>query len=185
MSDPIESTSTLPSSPARAATVEASFTDRTTLVRAVERLAEKSVPADSISVFVHDGSGGRREVAVEDEPGALRGALIGAVVGAVTGLAISIAVAAGMLGSVDVGIISARGLTGALRAMAAGAAAAVPLGALLGMGHWRGRKKIEAEELRSGKAVVIVESDELSELAREVLKGVGGSDVRVRGRADG
>lgn len=180
MTDSRDPTSPLRSPRGRPTVVEGAFTDRKTLIRAVERLAEKSVPADSISVFVQGESGERRrEVEVEDEPGALRGALFGAAAGAVMGLAISIAVAAGMLGSVDLGIFSARGLMGALRAMAAGAAAAVPLGALLGMGHWQGRKKIDAEELKGGRAVVVVESDELSHLAREILEGVGASDVRV------
>lgn len=164
-----------PSSPPDRTEISAVFRDRDAVVRAVERLAEKSVPADSVRVFVDDGRGGRREIPVEDESGALRGALIGAAVGAAIGVAIVVAVALGLYGPAEVGVLSFRGVAGALRAILGGAAAAVPLGALLGLGYWRGRKKISEDDFRSGTATVVVESDELSELARRVLQEAGGS----------
>lgn len=159
------------------AEVAAIFRDRDSVIRAVERLAEKSVPADSVRVFVDDQAGGRREVPVEDESGALRGALIGAAVGALIGVGIVIAVALGLYGPAEVGVLSFRGVAGALRAILGGAAAAVPLGALLGLGYWQGRKKISKDDFRTGTATVVVESDELSELARGVLQETGG-DLR-------
>lgn len=164
----------------RSTTVEGVFHDRGSVTRAVEALAEKSVPADSVRVFVRDRSGERRrEVPVEDESGALRGAIIGAGVGAVLGLAIAVAVGAGMLGATGTGILSLEGLTGALGAILAAAAAGVPLGGLLGMGYWRGRKRIADVELEEGTAVVVVESDELSPLAQDTLRDAGASDVTV------
>ena len=175
----------IPTTPSPSATpsarVQGVFHDRRALVRAVERLAEKSVPADSIRVFVLDEEGNRdREVQVEDESGALRGAVIGAVSGGGLGLLIALAVALGLAGPVEVGFLSFRGLSGALSSILAMAAAAVPLGALLGLGHWQGRKKIAKEELRSGAALVVVDSAELSELARGVLDDAGAEEVEVR-----
>lgn len=163
------------------AEVSAVFRDPDAVIRAVDRLAEKSVPADSVRVFVDDGRGGRREIPVEDESGALRGALIGAAVGATVGLGIAIAGALGLYGPTEVEVLSFRGVAGALRAILGGAAAAVPLGALLGLGYWQGRKKISKDDFRSGTATVVVESDELSELSRQVLQETGG-DLRQASR---
>lgn len=176
------STSTTPSSPANpSTTVEGIFGDRKSVVRAVERLSQKSVPADSIRVFVRDADGERqREIEVEDESGALRGAVIGAVLGGLLGLVIAIAVAMGAYGPVEIGVLTFRGISGAISAILATAAAAVPLGALLGLGYWQGRKRIDADELESGTAVVVVASDELSELARRVLTDAGASSVEVK-----
>lgn len=176
------STSTTPSSPAQpSTTVEGVFDDRKSVVRAVERLSQKSVPADSIRVLVRDADGRRqREIEVEDESGALRGAVIGAVLGGLLGLVIAIAVATGAYGPVEIGILTFRGISGAISAILATAAAAVPLGALLGLGYWQGRKRIDADELESGTAVVVVASDELSELARRVLTDAGASSVEVK-----
>ena len=180
MTDPVSTTPSETVQPGT--TVEAVFSDRSSVIRAVERLSEKSVPSDSIHVFVLDEDGRRRrEVEVEDEPGALRGALIGAGLGAVAGLLAVIVVASGASGPVQVGFLTFRGISGAISAVLAMAAAAVPLGALLGMGHWQGRKKIDREELRSESALVTVESDELSELAERTLRDVGAEDVRVKG----
>lgn len=179
---PSISTSTTSSSPATpSTTVEGVFGDRKSLVRAVERLSQKSVPADSIRVFLRDADGERRrEIDVEDESGALRGAVIGAVLGGVLGLGVAIAVATGAYGPVEVGFLTFRGMSGAISAVLATAAAAVPLGALLGLGYWQGRKRIDADELESGSAVVVVASDELSELARRVLTEAGASSVEVK-----
>lgn len=181
MSRPI-STSTTPSDAATPSTrVEGVFDDRKSVVRAVERLSQKSVPADSIRVFLRDADGERRrEIEVEDESGVLRGAVIGAVLGGVLGLGIAIAVATGVYGPVEVGFLSFRGISGAISAVLATAAAAVPLGALLGLGYWQGRKRIDADELESGSAVVVVASDELSELAHQVLTDAGASSVDVK-----
>lgn len=156
------------------------FHDRKSVIRAVEKLAEKSVPADSVRVLVDDASGRIREIPVEDESGALRGAIYGAVAGGVVGLGIVVAVATGLYGTPEVGILSLRGVSGALRAILGGAAAAVPLGALLGLGYWQGRKKIEADDLVRGSAKVVVESDDLAEWAKRVLEDAGASEVRTQ-----
>lgn len=165
----------------RPSVVEAVFHDRDALTAAVQGLFEKSVPADSIRVFVLDARGGRaREVDVEDEAGALRGALLGAAIGGIVGMLGAFAAAAGALGPVDVRPLGLAGLSGALAAGLAAAAAAVPLGALLGMGHWRGSSRIGALEMSETGAVVVVESAELAAVAASVLRGAGGESVEAR-----
>lgn len=154
------------------------FHGREGVKRAVERLAEKSVPADTITVWVLDDDGKpKRQVAVEDEAGTLRGALIGAAVGGAVGLAIAVLGLAGAFGAVGVERLGLGSLAGILRAIATGAAAGVPLGALLGLGHWRGRKTLSEDELDGGAAMVVVESDELAETARRVLEEAGAERV--------
>lgn len=180
MSDPTDAVPTR--SPTTSTAVRGVFRDRDALIRAVEGLAEKSVPADSVHVYVHDASGEpAREIPVEDESGALRGALIGAALGGGVGLLTVIAVATGVWGTPQIGILSFRGIAGALRAILGGAAAAVPLGALLGLGYWQGRKKISRSDFDTGTASVVVESDELSKLAERVLRDAGASDVATSG----
>jgi hypothetical protein len=159
--------------------VEAVFHDRDTLNDGVEALFEKSVPADSIRVFLRTGAGERgRELDVGDEPGTLHGALTGAGVGAVVGLVVAIAVGSGLLGPSDVSPFGLTGIVGAFKAMLAGAVAGVPLGALLGMGHWRGHKRVDAGDMSDGGALVVVDSDELASLSERALRDAGGQVVR-------
>ncbi len=161
--------------------VEGVFHDRDALTESVRGLLEKSVPADSIRVFVRDARGERsREVDVDDEAGTLRGALFGAAAGGGVALVLALAAAAGFLGPTRVEPLGLVGLSGAFAAALAGAAAGVPLGALLGMGRWRGASRIGAVEIRDTGAVVVVESSELAELAASVLRGTGAERVDVR-----
>jgi hypothetical protein len=161
-------------------TVVAEFRDRASLNRAVRELTGHSVPVDSIHVFVRTPEGQRREIAVEEEAGVLRGALIGAAVGAAIGGVIVALVLAGAFGDPGVGPFGVRSIFGALRTVLLTAAAAVPLGALLGMGRWRSRDEISDEELERGHAEVVVTSEELEPLAREILARAGA--VRSSGR---
>lgn len=162
-----------------ATVVKGVFHGKKRLTRAVERLAENSVPADVIAVHVLDPSGNpAREVPVEDESGALKGAILGAVAGAGVGLLILVLVLSGALGRVGVDLLDPRSIFGALRTVVAAAAAGVPLGALLGLGRWRGRKKISDEDLERGSgATVTVKSDSLAETARRVLRESGAEGV--------
>ena len=163
------------------ASVMGVFRDPDHASRAVRRLTAKSVPVDSIRVFMVDEQGRRqRELAVEDEAGALKGALIGAGVGAVLGLLAVILVPI-LTGVATVGALSISTFLGALRAIALCAAAGVPLGAIIGMGHWQGRKKIEESGLTPHRIYVAVESDELAAIARAVLEDAGAERVDWHG----
>lgn len=157
--------------------VEGVFHGRDEVTRAVRSLAESSVPADAIHVHVVDASGRKREVAVEDEAGVLRGALMGAGLGAAAGLAIAVLGAAGAFGRLGVELLGLRTLVGVIRAVVAGAVVGVPLGAVLGLGRWRARKRIPEGVLDHGRVVVTVEGDDLQETARAVLRNAGAEHV--------
>jgi hypothetical protein len=149
------------------------FRDRASLNRAVRELTGHSVPADSIQVYVRSSDGHRRRVPVEEGAGTLRGALLGAAVGAAVGVLIVALVFAGAFGEPGVGFFGARAISGALRTIVLTAAAAVPLGALLGMGRWRSRGEISDRDLERGGAEVVVTSQELEGRARDILRRAG------------
>ena len=154
-------------------TVVGEFRDRESLNRAVRELTGQSVPVDSIHVFARLPDGRRREIQVEEEAGVLRGALLGASVGAVIGVVIVALVLAGAFGDPGVGPFGVRGIFGAVRTVLVTAAAAVPLGALLGMGRWRSHGKISDRELERGGVEVVVTSGELEARARDILERAG------------
>jgi hypothetical protein len=155
----------------------AEFRDRASLNRAVRELTGHSVPVDSIRVFARSPEGSRREIPVEEGTGTLRAALLGAAVGAVAGVVLVGLVLAGAFGEPGVSILGVRGIVGAVRTIVLTAAAAVPLGALLGMGRWRSSGEISDQELARGSAEVVVTSRELEPRAREILRRAGA--VRV------
>ena len=158
------------------ASVTGVFRDPGRVSRAVRRLTAKSVPVDSIRVFLVDEQGRRtREIEVEDEAGALRGGLIGAGLGAILGLLIVILVP--VLGSASVGPIRVSAFLGALQAIALSAVAGIPLGVIIGMGRWRGRKKIEETGTTPHRIHVTIESEELASVARAVLEDAGAERV--------
>ena len=159
-------------------TVSGLFRQPDDVARAVQRLAESSVPPDEIEVFVVDANGeaGRR-IGVHDEPGTLRGAIIGAIAGGIIGVLLVILTLLDAFGLVSGDPFGARSLLGAVRTIGASAAAGVPIGAVIGMGHWQGRKKLEVSGLRGDPMMVVVESDELAETARRVLRDAGAERV--------
>lgn len=158
--------------------VVGTFGDRESATAAVHGLAERSVPADIIDVYVLDDTGApTRSVEVEDESGVLRGALLGLAGGAVLGLGIVVLAATGVLVDAEVDILTYDSIAGAFRIVALTALAGVPLGGVLGLGHWQGRKKISVEEAESGSIMVVVTTDELTELSRQVLQEAGARRV--------
>lgn len=155
------------------------FDSRKAVTRAVRRLAAESVPADTIDVYLLDSDGNRtRRVTVHDEPGVVRGAAVGAAAGGALGLAVAILGASGVLGPTTVEFLGLTSVLGAVRAIAMGAAATVPLGALLGLGMWSGGRKIVEREMEEGRsAAVVIRSDAMADTAREVLADAGARDL--------
>lgn len=151
-------------------TVVGEYRDRASLNRAVRELMAHSIPANSIRIFVRSPDGRRRPITVESEAGVLRGAMLGAGAGAALGAVIVALALAGAFGAPGVGPFSLRGITGAMTTVVATAAAAVPLGALVGMGRWRSSGKISDRELELGSAEVVVMSEQLEPRAREILQ---------------
>lgn len=148
------------------------------VARAVQRLAESSVPTDDIDVYVLDANGqpGRR-IGVRDEPGTLRGAIFGAIVGGALGVVVVILTLLDAFGPVGADPLGASSLLGAFRTIGASAAAGVPIGAVIGMGRWQGRKKLDVSGLRGDRMMVVVESDALADTARDVLRDAGAEQV--------
>ncbi len=151
------------------------FDDADGVARAVEELGAASVPADEIDVYVIDGHGERdRRVSVERRFGTTRGAVLGAVGGAALGLA-AVVVAFFAQGPGDpLGITS---LSGIVRVVGASAAMGIPIGAVLAMGRWRGRTTLQTSDFANGGVAVVVETDQLSDVARRVLEDAGATRV--------
>lgn len=170
--------STSPSPDGDMTEVRGMFTDREDAEDAVYRLGQESVPSDSISVHVFDPDAEtNRELHVEDEAGTLRGALWGAAGGAALGLLVALLVPTGLLGPMPSEMFEAYTLTVAVSVVAILAVAGLPLGAILGMGHWRTGKRISDREFRRGTVWVSVRSDEMADVARRVLKNAGAERV--------
>lgn len=166
-----------PTAPDTQRLTKAVFHGREALGRGVRRLFEKSVPADTIRVFMLDETGRRtREIDVADEAGAVHGAKIGAAVGAGIGVLMLVLLAVGVL--VDATAeIGTRDVIANSWIVLAGAVSGVPLGALLGMGNWQGHKRIPRREFRRGAAEVEVEGAGLGEVAADALRAAGAVSV--------
>lgn len=153
------------------------FHDRDALGRAVAQLFQKSVPADSIRVFMLDESGQRtRELEVADEAGAIHGAKVGAAVGAGIGVLMLVLLAVSILvgATIDAGLTDVIGNSWIILA---GALSGVPLGAMFGMGNWRGHTTIPSGELERGAAEVEVQGAGVGEVAAEALRSAGAASV--------
>lgn len=154
------------------------FRSHESVTDAVRRLSERSVPSDEIEVFVLDAAGNRkRKVQVEDESGALRGAILGGVGGAALGVVIVGLVVTGVLAPNGIDPFGMRSVLGALRTILILAAGGVPLGAILALGHWEARTRIRPAEMNEGSVLVVVETEELAGVAREVLEEAGAEEV--------
>jgi hypothetical protein len=154
------------------------FHDRDKLDDAVYRLGQFRVPTDSIRVHVVDAGGTqKREMGIEQEAGTLRGALIGAGAGAAIGLAIIVLAQAFVFGPGSSAPIDRGFIYMALGVVVSLALGGLPLGAVLAMGRWHIGERVTDEELRTGAAWVVVESDEMAEVARRVLGEAGAERV--------
>lgn len=159
-------------------TVRGIFHDEERVRSAVERLLERSVPADEIEVTVLDAGGApTRDMPVEDESGVLHGALMGAALGGWVGLMAAVIAVGFFAGWSE--LLTSIGLSWALRGALTGAVGGVPLGAILGMGRWRKDEELASEDLDAGSVVVEVHSGELADVARRVLDEVGAERVTV------
>jgi hypothetical protein len=114
---------------------------------------------------------------IEQEAGTLRGALIGAGAGAAIGLAIIVLAQAFVFGPGSSAPIDRGFSSMALGVVVSLALGGLPLGAVLAMWRWHIGERVTDEELRTGAAWVVVESDEMAEVARRVLGEAGAERV--------
>ena len=146
--------------------------------RGVDSLVANSIPVDELDVYVVDELGKpTRRLAIRDEPGTTRGAIIGALVGACLGALMVALVFLGLLGESWIDSFGPNIYISTLALICVPAVAGVPIGAVIGMGHWQGRKRISVPEIQSGGVIVVVQTDELADVARRVLRDTGAVDV--------
>ena len=146
--------------------------------RAVESLVANSIPVDELEVYVVDDSGKpTRKLNIRDEPGTRRGAIIGALVGASLGFLVVLLVFLDVIGGAWIDAFGPNVFLSAVALVCVSGAAGVPIGAVIGMGHWEGRKKISVPHLDSGGVIVVVQTDELADVARRVLQDTGAVNV--------
>lgn len=169
-------------SPARETTiVEGRFEGREQLRHAVNGLMARGVPTNTIRVYLVDRHGTRRrELPVDSGSGALKGALIGAAGGAIVGLAISALLSIGVSAGSQGAPLGVGSFLGGLRVAALLAAGGVPLGGLLGMGHWQGAYRLSSADLEEFRASVVVQTRSRADVAREVLAQSGAELVEAQ-----
>jgi len=155
------------------------YHDRGQVTEAVRALLRASVPAHLIRVALRHPARGAREVAIADETGVLEGAVRGATWGAALGAAILFAATIAVTVTSGDGPWAGSPFTVAVRGALWGGAAGVTLGAIIGIGRWKGLRDLEAAWLDDGHALISVESDDLAETVLRVLRETGGTEVRV------
>jgi hypothetical protein len=148
------------------------------VARAVDSLVANSIPADELDVYVVDESGKpTRKLNIRDEPGTRRGAILGAVVGASLGLLLVVLAFLDVLGESWIASFGPNAFLAGVALVCVSGAAGVPIGAVIGMGHWQGRKKISVPDLERGGVIVVVQTDEMADVARRVLRDTGAVNV--------
>lgn len=158
--------------------VEGVFGSRRKLRKAVNQLMARGVPTNTIHVYLVDRAGSRlREVSVEAGSGVARGAVLGSLSGAAIGLVIVVAATAGLFGSPAADPFGVASVPEAVGVMLLGAAAGVPLGGLLGMGHWQGARRIPDADFTRYGATLVVETRSMADVARTVLADAGARSV--------
>lgn len=155
------------------------YHDASRVTGAVRALLGESVPAESIGVEIHDEAGRRRRVKVGDEAGVVEGAVQGAWIGAVLGGIIMFVAAFWMGAGTDGGLLPVGPFAAAISGALGGGAAGVMLGAIVGMGRWKGMPDLDPEVLASGSVIVSVRSDALADKARRILTEGGAEGVRI------
>lgn len=144
------------------------FHDKKQVTEAVDALLAKSVPVDEISVALRDQKDVEvRSIPVREDAGASRGAAAGGVIGASLGAVGITLVATGAAIIPGVSLIAA----GPILMLFVGGTTltGMAIGAPLGLGHWHGVDDMSKEELEGGSVLVAVHSDDLADLAMQVL----------------
>lgn len=165
-------------------TVSGIYHDAPRVTAAVRALLSESVPADSIGISIRDGAGRRRSVKVGDEAGVIEGAIQGAWIGAAAGGVIMMIAAFWIGGGAGEGLLPVGPFAAALAGALGGGAAGIMLGAIVGMGRWKGMPDLDPEVWANGYAVVSVRSDALAEKVRRILSDTGAEDIRIGEEGD-
>ncbi|MHB8970761.1 MAG: general stress protein [Pirellulaceae bacterium] len=160
---------------ASCSTVVGVFNERSEADRAIDDLVKAGFRNDQIGVVTRDPQ--RKTVVKKEEEEAETHAASTAATGAVAGAGIGGLVGLGVLAGVIpvIGPAIAAGTLGTILSNAAGGAAIAGLsGALIGWGVPEEHAKYYDDELRSGRIVVTVHTDDGCDKARTILESHGG-----------
>lgn len=166
-------------------TVSGIYHDASRVTDAVRALLGASVPAETIGVEIRDEAGRRRRVTVGDEAGVVEGAIHGAWIGAGLGGLVMFIAAFAMGAGTEGGLLPVGPFAAAISGALGGGAAGVMLGAIVGMGRWKGMPDLDPAVLANGSVVVSVRSDALADKAQRILSEAGAEHVQIRAEGDG
>jgi hypothetical protein len=149
----------------------------------VETLQNAGFSNDDISVLLPD-TGTTRAFAHEKGTKAPEGAMAGAGTGGVLGGTLGLLAGIGALAIPGVGPFVAAGpIMAALSGAAVGAATGGIVGALVGMGIPEYEAKRYEKQLREGRILISVHTDDSDEIkrAKEIFKNAGAEDIATAG----
>jgi uncharacterized membrane protein len=154
-------------------TVVAAFANREQAEKAVNELRNQGFDQEISVVAKQDNGQGNEGMSMTGGDSVSDGATTGGALGALAGLAVG----AGALAIPGLGALVAAG---PIAGMLSGAATGGLAGGLVDFGIPEAESKQLEEEVRSGKALVAVQSDK-AEQAVETLRNAGGENVKVHG----
>jgi hypothetical protein len=149
----------------------------------VDRLKSGGFQSSNISVLLGD-SEGTKEFAVDNQTKAPEGAATGAGAGAVIGGGLGWLAGIGALAIPGVGpLIAAGPIMAALTGAALGGTLGGVTGALVGMGIPEYEAKRYEGQLKGGRALIAVHSEDSDETkrAKEIFESVGAEDIATSG----
>ena len=145
----------------------------------VDRLKAAGFTANDISVLMPDNRG-TKDFAIDNETKTPEGATVGAGAGALLGGGLGWLAGIGALAIPGVGpLIAAGPIMAALGGAALGGTAGGVTGALIGMGIPEYEAKRFEGELKGGRCLVSVHSEDSAETeqAEQIFEGFGGEDI--------
>lgn len=162
-------------------TTGAIFETRDAAVRAVEELQRANFSNSEIGIVGRDAETGKVHKEAADETEAEEGGVAGAAIGAGVGALVGLGVLSGAIPVIGPAI--AAGTLGVILSNAgAGAAVAGLTGAMIGMGIPENDAREYETELKSGRTLVTVTSDDRQAEARRILTACGGRTKPLTGK---
>jgi hypothetical protein len=162
-------------------TVGAIFETREAAVRAVDELQRANFDDSEIGIVGRDAETGKIQKTAAGETEAEEGGATGAAVGAGVGALVGLGVLSGMIPVIGPAI--AAGTLGVvLSNAAAGAAIAGVTGAMIGMGIPENDAREYETELKAGRTLVTITSEDRHADARRILTACGGRTKPLTGK---
>lgn len=146
---------------------------------AVDRLHERGITSEDISVLMTDATHGR-EFGVEEHSKAPEGAAVGAATGGALGAIAAGLTAVGTLAAPGIGLLAAGPIVAALAGGGAGAAAGGLVGSLVGWGMPEHEAKFYSEEVHEGGILIGVHAHEdRVDRVKDILDATGAEKIQT------